>query len=574
MARLCQECFLGIVEGASHTCSVSTLEAIRNLTYSLPKTIQAKLALEILKERQAEVSPAGESQVVHLPPAEGGLPVPVLVGPQAAPPPAKKVLTHQEMLTMASSAHLTGNQMNTIAADLRVKLGRDVVSPGLKGAVVEHNKMYSDFFSGEKKVFWDTEGNVVRKALFWCHNVRGFLEMVASKRGKVLDDCHVKIGGDTGKGFLKVTASIFTPTPEAQMSRKRRRTREEGLSGGKKFMENGQRMILLLCVVKDVPESMENLELLFTYVNLAGLKFTITGDFKFLMPWFGLIGCSSVHPCLYCNMERRKGDWIETGGVELRTLGGIESMTAGWMEKGGIRSTTWTSKFESCVGSVTVWGDGDTPQTTVLDKCAPPTVHCLLALNSILRPHLENIWVGDLWTFLQKEVKVVPHSYQGKEGAFEGPQCSRILNSVESILKPHLISLGEKGEHFYNLLVKFKLFKDAFFGTVLSSNYLDIAADFKSQLYLMHTSLKLPITPKLHMMAEHVVQWVEKYGRALGDESEQAVEAAHASYDELWRSFCVKDDESDIYLVNGKKAILKFNADHTNAEPSVLVSEE
>jgi hypothetical protein len=171
--------------------------------------------------------------------------------------------------------------------------------------------------------------------------VRGFLD---SKRGKALDYCYVKIipilpslptldislllvvmvkiGGDTGKGFLKVTASIFTSTTEPPVSRKRRRTREEGISGGKKFLENGQRMILLLCVVKDVPESMENLELLFTYVNLAGLKFTITGNFKILMPWFGLLGCSSVHPCLYCNMERRKGEWIESGRVELRTLGG------------------------------------------------------------------------------------------------------------------------------------------------------------------------------------------------------------------------------------------------------------
>ena len=70
---------------------------------------------------------------------------------------------------------------------------------------------------------------------------------------------------------------------------------------------------------------------------------------------------------------------------------------------------------------VTVWGVDDTPLTTVLDKCAPPTVHCLLALNNVLRPHLENIWDGDLWAFLREEVGVVPHSYQGKEGAFEGP---------------------------------------------------------------------------------------------------------------------------------------------------------
>ena len=40
----------------------------------------------------------------------------------------------------------------------------------------------------------------------------------------------------------------------------------------------------LLGLVKGVPESSENLELIFTFVNLTGLKFSITGDFKFLMP--------------------------------------------------------------------------------------------------------------------------------------------------------------------------------------------------------------------------------------------------------------------------------------------------
>ena len=83
-----------------------------------------------------------------------------------------------------------------------------------------------------------------------------------------------------------------------------------------------------MVVVNGVPESMENLGLLFSYVNLSGLRFTITGDFKFLMPWFGLLGCGSIHPCLYCNIERRKGVWTEKEDHELRTLGRIEFLTA------------------------------------------------------------------------------------------------------------------------------------------------------------------------------------------------------------------------------------------------------
>ena len=574
--RLCQQCYVGILEGSSHKCSASTLEAVINLTKSLPRNLQDKLALEILKQRQAEVAPAQDDcQEILLPQARGGYPVPVLLAKDICAPQPK--FSHQELLTMASSAHLTGKQINTVAADLRAKLGQKAVEAGFDTAMVEHNNQYAEYFSAENKMFWDTEGNIIEKAFFWCHRVKDFLDLVARKRGMVLEECNLKIGGDTGKGFLKVTASIYTSNaPTAEKEKKRRRTREEGIGGGKRFVEHGQRMILLLCLVKGVPESEENLELIFTHVKLAGLRFKITGDFKFLMPWFGLLGCSSVHPCLYCNKERRKGEWIEKEGtaVELRTLGGIETMAAAWMEAGSKRTTAWTSKFESSVGMVTVWGEGDTPMTTVLDKCAPPTVHCLLALNSVLRPHLEKIWEGDLWKFLKEEVKVVPHSYQGKDGAFEGPQCDKILNSAEEKLKAHLLALGDPGKLYYEFLTEFKKFKDTFFGTVLPPNYRDVAADFKAKLSLLNTTQGFPITPKLHVMSEHVVEWADKHGRALGQESEQAVEAVHAIFDALWDSFIVTDDESLIFLVNGLKAILKFNADQTNAIHVSLVAEE
>ena len=63
--------------------------------------------------------------------------------------------------------------------------------------------------------------------------------MVATQRGKILEECNIKIGGDTGKGFLKLTASIFTPNTEAPTSKKTRRTRDDGIGGGRLFSENG-----------------------------------------------------------------------------------------------------------------------------------------------------------------------------------------------------------------------------------------------------------------------------------------------------------------------------------------------
>ena len=66
--------------------------------------------------------------------------------------------------------------------------------------------------------------------------MKRFLELVAHKRENVLDECNIKIGGDTGKGWLKITASIFqTKTTSSNQTHKKRRTRDDGISGGVKF---------------------------------------------------------------------------------------------------------------------------------------------------------------------------------------------------------------------------------------------------------------------------------------------------------------------------------------------------
>ena len=101
----------------------------------------------------------------------------------------------------------------------------------------------------------------------------------------------------------------------------------------------------------------------------------MTGNYKLLMPSFGLMTCSSSHPCLYCARSRVKGVWqeVENSSDMLRTYARIEMMNGDWNDAGSKETTYWTSKFESCTGSVLLWGQGDTPSTRVLDKVTPPT---------------------------------------------------------------------------------------------------------------------------------------------------------------------------------------------------------
>ena len=59
-----------------------------------------------------------------------------------------------------------------------------MVEAGFDTARVEHNSMYKEYSSVQN--FWDSDGNMVEKASFWCNNVKEFLEVVARKKGKVL----------------------------------------------------------------------------------------------------------------------------------------------------------------------------------------------------------------------------------------------------------------------------------------------------------------------------------------------------------------------------------------------------
>ena len=105
---------MGIVEGENHTCSVITLNAIRNLTTPLPRHVQDTLSFDIFKDRQAEAATAGEDHVVHHPPAQGGLAFPIKLNHKSTTPPLQYQFSHQDMMTMASSAHLTGMKITRL----------------------------------------------------------------------------------------------------------------------------------------------------------------------------------------------------------------------------------------------------------------------------------------------------------------------------------------------------------------------------------------------------------------------------------------------------------------------------
>ena len=107
--------------------------------------------------------------------------------------------------------------------------------------------------------------------------------------------------------------------------------------------------------------------------------------------------------------------------------------------------------------------------------------------------------------------------------------CNNILNKFEHI-QPFFLQDEEEypdGFLFVNLIESFKNVKDAIFGLELASNYVEVTENLKLHLHLAHIGSNVPLTPKLHIISTHVVQWVRQTGKGLAKANEAAGEAAH-----------------------------------------------
>ena len=146
--RLCATCFVGVQKNSKHTCCPSKVEAVQNLVATLSGNLKRSLALEILQE---ETSHSGDHSV-SLTPARSGHNVAVTLGLSPSPLPLEP-LSHEEVIVMATNAHLTGAQTTSIMEDMRNKYGKKVVESHLKPAIAIHNARLARLFKTEFSLF-------------------------------------------------------------------------------------------------------------------------------------------------------------------------------------------------------------------------------------------------------------------------------------------------------------------------------------------------------------------------------------------------------------------------------------
>ena len=157
---------------------------------------------------------------------------------------SKKVnttITCTEAQTIGTKANLTGGQLKSVMADLRVKFGRNVEEKDLRDDISDHNRRFSEYFKVETRIFEDKNNFPIEKLSFYFHMIAEFLILVAHLRGQEWDGLEPLVQGDSGQLWFKLAFGLINKEEitevgnEVESNRKKRRTREEGIEGGAMF---------------------------------------------------------------------------------------------------------------------------------------------------------------------------------------------------------------------------------------------------------------------------------------------------------------------------------------------------
>ena len=216
-----------------------------------------------------------------------------------------------------------------------------------------------------------------------CNEVDGYLQKKAELIGKNVEDFELKLGGDSGKGSLKLTITMTDPTPEPP-SKKARVTHKDGVQALKSH--SGKYVSILASLPNRDPkigETYDNLKLIFDLCKIRESqywsKFTFTGDLKIIMCALGLMACGSKYGCPHGECTRDpNGNW-KCGN--LRTFQSIINNCKNWNDSGLPRSEA--RQFKNCVHEpLIMFGN---PNELVLQRVCPPGLHLYLGANHILK---------------------------------------------------------------------------------------------------------------------------------------------------------------------------------------------
>ena len=543
--KLCKECFAPIYRGSNHSEDMckSKRKTLKNLSEAV-ETSNTSMDL-VASTYLRTASAGGESSTVDLRSSTGGRMVSVTLGRPGGD--VLKSISAQQAKVIQKDARLSDSQIGKVFKNLRLQFGHKVLESGMREILTKEKQKFDQFFTADLIKFKDNDGCLISSPAVYCSNIVGFVNEVMELRKIDPGDMKLKVGLDKGRGHLKMILSLYNPNDVMRSKGIGRVTMKMGIGTGDDYSQIGKRKIMILAIVPDIPENYYNLQILYDLTKINTVAYQQTGDLKAINILLGLMSCSSVCGCCYCQAKRNSDEWMG-GGARLRSVGSLNESLQKFESAGRERDKAKDVSY-NVVESSLLFDDDDLPSTLVLEKCPPPSLHLKLSLNHIL-VELSKAWPPLLDWLKTKHIVLEP--YHGH--TLEGNECNKVLQNLKSLA-------DVLPSHFSDFLFTLESFRDVIsscFGFVLDPYFKDVLSRFKYNFLLLHKKFKVSVTNKIHIIFTHVEEFCDLTGKALGEFSEQETENAHTAFDDTWGRYKVKDSSSEFYHQQYFKATMDF----------------
>ena len=167
---------------------------------------------------------------------------------------------------------------------------------------------------------------------------------------------------------------------------------------------------------------------------------------------------------------------------------------------------------------------------------------------------------------LEKKFNIQKSEYQGKKN-YEGNQLKKILDNI-----PIIQEIVPK--EFHPLIDAFSALKElkmATYGQRLNycsprpaPYYRNVVKNVERKWNKINEQFKTSLTPKIHAIIDHIPDYIEEKGIALGKTSDQLIEATHQQHNKLFNrsGYFVKVLNSPAHKSRLEKGVHHYNSYH------------
>lgn len=496
---LCSECLSPLSRGLAHKCNKETL--IKNAQRLVAdKKVDEALASNILKRKSQD-----KGKGINLKRFKGKCAKVLLGNPKHI-----EEITKEDVQEIQKS--ITGSQRKSQRLLTKLRKKGIPIAKGIPKQIINKEDSLHAYFDVEQK-YLEVETGIIRKkelrTIVFCSNLQGFIDFVIEERKLgAKEDLMLKFGCDSGGGSLKLNITI---APKYE----RYDNQQNALTSAKR--------LFIIGITNNTVESRFNLLEIFSLIGFTdifvyGMETWFTADLKIHNLSIGIQGHSSSHPCEYCDAEKTD---LENGNYTLRDFGSIRRQNQLWLEKSGKKGDL--AKYLNCEATPVFV---DTPdEARVLEIIPPPELHLFTGTFNYLINKAENVDKDAIEAWIN-----ACHVIKNGQGSdFNGNACKKLLNNYEMLRK----LIIPDAAFFVSIFGALKLVVEACFGQELKPDYTDRIEHF---IWLLREH-KISFTPKIHIIAFHVVEFLEVNQRGLGVYSEQPFETVHHEWTNFFNTY-------------------------------------